>query len=128
MYPNLKVLLVEDNASNRLIGAKILKVKCGIEPDTAENGRMALDRMREKVYDLVFMDCMMPEMDGYEATRRIRAGEAGEESKEVVIIAMTANTSEESQEECLNVGMTDHMGKPVSPVKLVELVDRWARA
>ncbi len=127
LFPDLNVLLVEDNPTNRLVASKLLIKKCGIDPDIAENGKVALERMAEKKYDVVFMDCMMPEMDGYEATRRARAGEAGDEAKTTVIIAMTANATESDKDECIVAGMTDHMPKPMHPDKLVKMLERWAK-
>lgn len=126
-FSGLKVLLVEDNPTNRLVASKLLSKRCGIEPDTAENGQLALEAMRSSKYDIVFMDCIMPEMDGYEATRRIRLGEAGEDAKSAVIIAMTANSKDSDKEECISAGMTDYLSKPMRPDALIRMLERWGK-
>jgi CheY-like chemotaxis protein len=76
-------------------------------------------------YTVVIMDCQMPEMDGYEATRRIRAGEAGVEYKSIPIIAVTANAMQGDKEKCLNAGMDDYLSKPIEPISLLEKLTLW---
>jgi CheY-like chemotaxis protein len=116
-----KVLLVEDAAINREIVLALLK-PFNLEIDCTENGVEAVKRFSDirGGYDLVFMDVQMPEMDGYEATRRIRDLEeswrrekTGGYEKQVPIIAMTANVFREDIEKCLESGMNDHVGKPL---------------
>ncbi|MDQ8182925.1 response regulator [Pelagicoccus sp. SDUM812005] len=124
-FSGANVLVVEDNLTNRMIVTKLLKLKYCIDADTAENGLDALSLMRGNRYDMVLMDCMMPEMDGYEATRAIREGLAGEENRSIPIIALTANAMEEDQKECKAAGMDDHISKPVSIKEIQATLERW---
>jgi signal transduction histidine kinase/CheY-like chemotaxis protein len=120
-----QVLLVEDNKINRIVAETILlKLGCGV--DFAENGKESLEMLMEKKFDIVFMDCHMPEMDGFEATKRIRAGEAGAEAKEVPIVAMTANAMEGDREQCLGAGMNDYVAKPISVDSILHILEKWA--
>jgi PAS domain S-box-containing protein len=109
MQPN--VLLVEDNPANQKV-ARVVLEKFGCRVDVAVNGREALERVQEGSYDLVFMDCQMPEMDGYEATRRIRRMPGA--GARVPIVAMTAHAMEGDREKCLEAGMDDYTPKPIS--------------
>ena len=108
----LRVLLAEDNRTNRLVITKLLAGAVG-RIDTAETGREALQAWRADPPDLVLMDLSMPEMDGLDATRAIRAAEAEESRPRVPIIALTANAMEGDRETCLEAGMDDHVPKPV---------------
>ncbi len=105
----LRVLLVEDNAINRKVASRMLH-KLGIEPAVAENGREAVEALLAGNYDLVLMDVQMPEMDGMEATRRIRGLSLRNQPR---IVAMTANAVEGDREACLEAGMDDYVAKPV---------------
>lgn len=105
------ILLVEDNEMNRKIIIKMLKVH-DMTCDIAENGVDALKAVSEKDYDLVFMDCQMPLMDGYECTSKIRELEG--EKKHTKIIAMTANSMEGDYERCIEAGMDDYISKPIN--------------
>ncbi len=107
-----RVLLVEDNATNRRLAEAVLG-RFGAEVATAENGQEALAALGRESYDLVFMDCAMPVMDGFEATRRIRNGEAGGHGR-LPIIAMTAHAMRGDREKCLSAGMDDYVAKPIS--------------
>jgi CheY-like chemotaxis protein len=107
--PNLRVIVAEDNLVNQRIIAMQLR-KLGLITDLAGSGHELLNAMDNKPYDLVFMDCQMPEMDGYEATRRIRA--SGRFPK-LRIVAMTANAMQGDREKCLAAGMDDYMSKPI---------------
>ncbi|MEO0322116.1 MAG: ATP-binding protein [Myxococcota bacterium] len=111
-FPGLEVLLVEDNAVNQLV-AKGLLAKLGVSVTVAGDGEEALARLREARFDLVFMDCQMPRLDGFAATRAIRRGDAGPEAVTLPIVAMTANALEGDRERCLEAGMTDYLTKPV---------------
>ena len=119
-----RILLAEDNVTNQLVGVTILK-KLGYRVDVAANGQQAIKALKEIPYDVVLMDCQMPEMDGFEATRRIRSGDAGESRLATPIIAMTARAMQGDREECLEAGMDDYLSKPVSPKSLVTILDKW---
>ncbi|BDB27187.1 response regulator [Cupriavidus sp. P-10] len=119
--PQRRVLLVEDNEINREVAVHLLQ-QAGITPDTAENGRVALERLAAHAYDLVLMDMQMPVMDGVEATRRIRADAR---LAALPVVAMTANALPEDRERCLAAGMDDHIAKPISPPVFFATVHRW---
>lgn len=107
-----RILLVEDNTINQKV-ARLILTRLGYQADVANNGVEALQAMADQAYDLILMDCLMPEMDGFEATRRIRANGA-----EIPIIAMTANAFAEDRAACLEAGMTDYLSKPVRESEL----------
>ena len=119
-----KILLVEDNRINQIVATKILD-KLKLEADIAENGIKALEKLNSASYDLILMDCQMPEMDGYETTKAIRNGKAGEEHQSIVIIAMTANAMKGDKEKCLNAGMDDYLAKPIEVNKLHNKLTTW---
>jgi CheY-like chemotaxis protein/HPt (histidine-containing phosphotransfer) domain-containing protein len=121
---NATILVVEDNSINQKLATKLLE-KLGYNSATAANGKLALEALTQQHYDLILMDCQMPEMDGFEATRRIRAGEAGDKHRALPVIAMTAHAMEGSREECLQAGMNDYVSKPVHPAKLDAAIKRW---
>jgi CheY-like chemotaxis protein/HPt (histidine-containing phosphotransfer) domain-containing protein len=106
--------------------------KAGYQVDTAMDGRSALEAATRKPYDVILMDCQMPDMDGLEATRKIREKEQADTStcglrnKRVPIIALTANALKEDRKQCLEGGMTDYLSKPIAAAKLIEMVDRYA--
>ena len=118
----VRILLVEDDPINRSVALCMLK-KLGLAADTAENGQQAVAALERCAYDLVLMDCLMPVLDGYKATKRIRLldGKAGK----VPIVAMTANAMLGDRERCLRAGMDDYISKPVSRAALVEALNRW---
>ena len=119
-------LLVEDNDVNQLV-AKTMLEQAGLKVSIAENGRRALDSLQSQSFDLVFMDCQMPEMDGYEATTRIRAGEVGDAAAKLPIIAMTAHVLPGERERCQEVGMNDYVAKPINRDELLAVAQRWLR-
>ncbi|MDQ6843216.1 MAG: response regulator [Bacteroidota bacterium] len=119
-YP-LEILVAEDNAVNQKVILYILN-KLGYKPEMAENGVIAVDKCREKKYDIILMDMQMPEMDGIEATRMIR----NIMQFQPVIIALTANTMEGDQEECIEAGMNDYISKPVKLEELTGKLEKWA--
>jgi PAS domain S-box-containing protein len=121
---NVRILLVEDNVTNQKVALAILK-KLGFRADVAANGLEALEALSRIPYDLVLMDCQMPEMDAFEATRRIRDVSSGVLNHRVPILAMTANAMQGDRENCLNAGMDDYLSKPVQPRALAEALDRW---
>ncbi len=118
----LSVLLVEDNRINQIVATAILK-QLGYQADLAENGLVAVAAMHKKAYDVVFMDMQMPEMDGVQATRCIRAELPPE--RQPVIIAMTANALESDRQECVAAGMNDYTSKPVLPETVKALLEKW---
>lgn len=117
-----RILLVEDIAANRRLAMAMLQ-KMGFEVYTAENGKEAVDLCNTEKYDLLLMDCQMPEMDGYEASVLIKA--SGEKNSKTPIIAMTANAFESDREKCLASGMDDYISKPISRQKLEECIKRY---
>jgi CheY-like chemotaxis protein len=122
-----RVLLVEDNAVNQKLAGKILE-RMGCSVDTATNGKEAVSMFADLPYNMIFMDCQMPEMDGYEATRKIRNIEtAGNSSngKQVPIIAITANAMRGDREKCLEEGMDDYIAKPVDARQIGRALERW---
>ena len=114
----LRVLLAEDNDINQIVATEILKMK-GIAVDVASNGLEAVDMARSGAYDVILMDIQMPELDGIEATRRIRAF-----LPDIPIIAMTAHTMKGDAEKCLEAGMQDHIAKPIDPETLFAALQR----
>ena len=117
------ILLVEDNELNQAV-AEAMLARSGCAVDIAADGSEALRALRKKVYDLVLMDCQMPVMDGYEATRQIRNGD-GISVPAIPIIAVTAHVLEEDREKCLASGMNDYLAKPFSPEDLAGVLTRW---
>ena len=121
----VRVLLAEDNLINQKVALIMLR-KFGIEADVVATGMEALDALVGVSYDLVLMDCQMPQMDGYEATRRIRERERG--SRRLPVVAMTANAMVGDRERCLEAGMDDHIPKPVRVDALQRALSRWLPA
>ncbi len=117
----LHILLTEDNATNQQL-AQLMLAKLGYRCDVAGNGVEALEALRRQAYDLVFMDVQMPEMDGLEATRRIRSDWAPADQPRIV--AMTANAVAGDREECLAAGMDDYLSKPIRMSELVGAIER----
>ena len=121
-----RVLVVEDNAINQKVAQGLLQ-KFGVQVDYAVNGEEALNSLENLPFDLVFMDCQMPVMDGYEATQKIRHSQSEVLNRDIPIIAMTANSMEGDREKCLAAGMNDFISKPINPNKLQEVLKRWLR-
>ena len=118
----VRILLAEDNAINALLTRTLLEAE-GCIVDTVEDGIYAVEAMKTKAYDLIFMDMRMPQMDGLIATRKIRAMDHA--SKGLPIVALTANAFDDDRNACFDAGMNDFMTKPVSAEELSEMVAAW---
>lgn len=119
-----KVLLAEDNLTNQIVARGLLNLY-GVDVVIAENGEKAVDQAKATKFDLIFMDCQMPIMDGYEATRQIRLLTEGQTAQDVPIVALSANAMKGDEDECFSAGMNDHIAKPVSQDKLVAILTKW---
>lgn len=119
-----KVLLVEDYPINQVFAQKLLRKFGFTQIDLAENGNQALDRYKNASYDIIFMDCQMPELDGYQATELIRLLEK-ESGRHTPIIAMTANAMVGDRELCLKAGMDEYISKPIKADKLRNILHQW---
>ncbi|MFN7128840.1 MAG: ATP-binding protein [Brevundimonas sp.] len=117
----LRVLVTDDNDTNRQVAGLILEA-AGLSPCFAENGREALEAVARQDFDLILMDMMMPEMDGVEATRRLRAGEAGEAGRDTPLIMLTANTLPEHIAKSVAAGADGHLAKPITPATLLQRI------
>jgi len=118
----VQVLLVEDNRVNQMVATAMLKLD-GHEIDVAENGLEALSAVLRKRYDIILMDMQMPQMDGLDATREIRA--MGGEAAATPIVAMTANAMVEHRRMCMEAGMDDFLAKPIDHARLSDAIKRW---
>ncbi|TAK97248.1 MAG: hybrid sensor histidine kinase/response regulator, partial [Verrucomicrobia bacterium] len=126
----MRVLLCDDNIINQKVAVRLLS-QMGYKPDVAANGVEALTAIERQAYDLVFMDLMMPEMDGIEATRAIRDRQKDRQrnpnfKSPMIIVAMTASAMQGDRERCLAAGMDDYLSKPVRPEDVRSVVERWA--
>jgi len=120
-YSGQKALLVEDNPVNQLVACRFLE-RMGFEVEIADHGEIALGKLAQAHFAVILMDCQMPVMDGFEATRRIREKETGRNRQ--LIIAMTANTHAEDRQRCLNAGMDDFIPKPILIGQFMEILRR----
>ncbi len=118
-----KILLAEDVLANQMVASTMLK-QHGVEVDVARDGEEALELWQNADYDLIFMDCQMPVMDGFEATRRIR-GQEQSQARHTPIIALTANAMAQDRQQCLEVGMDDFIPKPFEREDLVSVLEKW---
>jgi CheY-like chemotaxis protein len=122
--PAPHVLIAEDNFPNQKVAVLLLK-KLGVRMDLAENGSVALEHLMARPYDLVLMDCHMPEMNGYEAAAEIRRREGP--NRHVPIVAVTADVASGSRERALESGMNDFIGKPIHVSELERVLRTWIR-
>ncbi len=118
------ILIAEDNKVNQKVVAEMMKM-LGCSVKLVADGRAVLVNLQAEKYDLILMDGQMPEMDGYEASRRIRQGDGGEAARKIPIIATTANAIKGDIEKCLEAGMNDYIGKPISYDDLAYKVEKW---
>ncbi|MCD6581286.1 MAG: response regulator [Desulfuromusa sp.] len=122
---NARVLLTEDNLVNQQVARGVLR-KLGCKVDLAINGIEAISATENSSYDIIFMDCQMPQMDGYEATGKIRQKELGTKNRNrIPIIALTANALSGDREKCLAAGMDDYISKPFGQDQIAEILTRW---
>ncbi|GEM_PF-6224074 len=127
-FAGKKILVAEDDPVNRNVAVKLMS-KVGVSVDTAVNGEEALKKLSVGKYDMIFMDCEMPVMDGFTATRNIRKKEADEKSKQhIPIVAMTAYAMRGDKEMCFDAGMDDHIAKPVTREVLIKILDKYVGA
>jgi len=122
-----RLMLVEDNEVNQLVTRGMLS-KLGYQVKTVSNGETALALLDQENFDLILMDCMMPEMDGFEVTRQLRAWEKQNDGQRTPVVAITANTAEGVQARCLAAGMDDFLAKPVHLDALETVLRRWLPA
>jgi CheY-like chemotaxis protein len=115
-----RILMAEDNQINQRVGKLILQ-RAGFHIDLVSDGREALEAHKARPYDVILMDCQMPVMDGFEASRQIRALA----QRQPVIIAVTANALMGEREKCLSAGMDDYLSKPFQAEQLVAVVKKW---
>jgi PAS domain S-box-containing protein len=117
----LRILVAEDNAVNQKLIAGLLR-RLGYDPQIVGNGLACMEALRRDRYDLILMDCQMPEMDGYEATTRIRRGETGPHNRDLRIIALTAAAMVGDRERCIAAGMTDYLTKPLQAPEIIRVI------
>jgi two-component system, sensor histidine kinase and response regulator len=117
-----RVLVADDNLINQKVASKLLE-RLGVHCECVANGKEALAAVRDSPRDIVFMDCEMPEMDGFQATKAIRRlkGESGQ----TIVVAMTANAMQGDRDRCLEAGMNDYLAKPVRPKELAAIIEKW---
>jgi len=125
-FTGTRILVAEDQMVNLLLMKTILeKAQCQV--DTAKNGIEAVQKVAANNYDVVFMDCQMPELDGFEATREIREIEKGK-NRHVAIVALTADAMQGDREKCLKTGMDDYLNKPINPEKIYDMIRKYVLA
>ncbi|WP_234401184.1 ATP-binding protein [Pseudoalteromonas sp. T1lg23B] len=124
---HLNVLLVEDNKVNQTVALKLLS-RFGIHADSKDDGQQALAHLKQvnQPYDIILMDCLMPELNGYQATNQIRNGSVGKHHKDTPIIALTANAMQGDREKCLAAGMDDYIAKPIKVDELEQKLQQWS--
>jgi CheY-like chemotaxis protein/HPt (histidine-containing phosphotransfer) domain-containing protein len=120
---DIDILLAEDHPTNRQVILSQLSA-FGARADSVANGRAMLERLEARSYDIVLMDCQMPELDGYEATRQLRRREGRD--RHTIVIALTAHAMPDDRQKCLAAGMDDYISKPVDAEQLIGAIERWA--
>ncbi|MEP7305133.1 MAG: response regulator [Acidobacteriota bacterium] len=124
---NVHILVADDDPTNRVV-AKAMLSRLGYTADAVCDGVDALEALKAARFDFVLLDCEMPKLDGYQTSRRIRAGDAGPENANIPLLALTANAMQGAREKCLAAGMSDYLAKPIEQRQLSELLDRWIAA
>jgi len=122
----IRILVAEDNPINQKVAQAMLK-KMGLRADVVANGKEAVNVLQIIPYDLLLMDCQMPEMDGFEAARVIRQEGSKALNPRIPIIAMTAATMRGDREKCIQAGMSDFIAKPFQKNELAEMLARWLK-
>jgi CheY-like chemotaxis protein len=117
-----RILVAEDDLTNQMVIEGMLKSK-GFEVDIAPSGLEVLELLENRRYDLILMDCHMPDLDGYETTRRIRTAEGS--ARHIPILALTASVLPEDRQRCLDAGMDDYMAKPIHMLTLWDMLQKW---
>jgi CheY-like chemotaxis protein len=125
-YNMLRVLVAEDNVVNQKVATRLLQKIGFVNIDLAINGLEAYEKATKNKYDIILMDCQMPEMDGYEATKKIREFEK-EGGRRNIIIAQTAHSFKSELEQCLAVGMDDYISKPFKPGDLRKIIEKYIK-
>jgi PAS domain S-box-containing protein len=123
---DMRILVVEDNKVNQKVAKGILK-RLGFQCDISENGQKALEALKDKVYDLIFMDIQMPVMDGLTASKTIRNPDTPVRRHDVPIVAMTAHAMRDSRQKCLDAGMNDFISKPIDPTEVLSVIERMTK-
>ena len=123
---DMRILVVEDNRVNQKVAKGILN-RLGFQCDIVDNGQKALDVLKEKVYDLIFMDLQMPVMDGLTAAKAIRNQGTPVRRHDVPIVAMTAHAMRESRQKCIDAGMDDFISKPIDPTEVLSVIERMTK-
>jgi signal transduction histidine kinase/sensor domain CHASE-containing protein/CheY-like chemotaxis protein len=125
---NASILLVEDNKVNQVVAVALLK-RLAVTSTCIDNGLLAIEHLKQqpKRYDVILMDCQMPELDGYQTTRYIRQGMAGKHHKSTPIVALTANAMQGDREKCLSAGMDDYLSKPIEFNELEAALRKWTQ-
>lgn len=119
----IRILVVEDNFANQHLACAILEY-AGYEAEVAANGEDAIKALESSPYDLVLMDCSMPVMNGFAATRSIRAPDSRVPNRKVPIIALTAYSTKDYEQKCQQVGMDDYVNKPINPMNLIQTIEK----
>ena len=122
-FSGTRILLAEDNVVNQKLATRLLQ-RLGAEVQVVDNGVAALNALREADFDAVLMDCQMPQMDGYEATRLLRSAEGRVKNPAIPVIALTAHALATDRAKCLAAGMNDYLTKPISPTHLRQALIR----
>jgi PAS domain S-box-containing protein len=119
-----KILLAEDNEINQKVASATLD-RLGYRVDIVDNGKQAVQALEKTQYDIVFMDCQMPEMDGFQATRQIRSPKSKVIDHNIPVIALTAHATRGDEDKCIKAGMNDYMAKPFQPQLLADILKKW---